>query len=289
MPRAGLRPPAAHPFALWRDARGRLSWLRAAALGLLLWPILLAIAAALGEGGLGPRPVNNLIHRAGFWALMFLLVSLAITPLRRVTGFGRLIDVRRMIGVGAFCYAAAHVSLYALDLHFDLIKLVTEIASRVYLIVGLTALTGLAILAATSTDGMVRRLGGARWRRLHQASYVIALLALVHFFQQTKLDATIPTLVAGLFAWLMAYRIVAARRGSGALSAAGLAGLAIAVAALTFLGEAVGIGLAYHASPLLVLQAAFDFDLAIRPGWFVLAAGLAVAALDLLTRWRRAA
>lgn len=283
----GLRAGGTHSFALWRDARGRLSWLRIATLIILFVPVMLAVAAALGDGGLGPRPVNDLIHRAGYWALMFLLMSLAITPLRRVTGFGRLIDIRRMIGVGAFCYAAAHLLLYVVDLHFDLAKVVSEIASRVYLIIGFTALLGLAALAATSTDRMVRRLGGARWRRLHQASYAIAVLALVHFFEQTKLDVTVPTLVAGLFGWLMLYRMVVARWRPD-LPAWALLALAIVVGVLAFLGEAVGIGIAYHASPLLVLQAAFDFDLAIRPGWYVLAAGLAVVGLDLASRRRRA-
>jgi len=119
-----------------------------------------------------------LIHRAGFWTLMFLLISLAITPLRRIARFGQLVDVRRMIGVGAFCYGVAHISLYILDQMFDLATVASEIAQRVYLTIGFTAWLGLAVLAVTSTDGMVRELGGLRWRRLHQLAYVIAVLAL---------------------------------------------------------------------------------------------------------------
>ena len=118
----------------------------------------------------GARPLNDMIHRAGFWALVFLGVTLAVTPFRRITRYGNLIDVRRMLGVGAFCYIAAHLSLFFADQGFSLGKVAHEISHRWYLIVGGTAWLGLATLAATSTDGMVKRLGGMRWRRLHQIS-----------------------------------------------------------------------------------------------------------------------
>ena len=280
--------PSFGSLALWRDRRGRVSVLRIVTLAALVFPLGLALATAWSVG-LGARPLNDLIHRAGYWALMFLLLSLAITPLRRVGRFGALIDVRRMIGVGAFCYAAAHLGLFVADQKFDLLKVAGEIASRVYLTIGFTVFCGLLALAVTSTDGMVRRLGGMRWRRLHQIIYVLALFALVHFFQQTKADVTVPTLFAGLFAWLMVYRLVAAvrRRERAELPAWLLLALTVAVSGLTFLGEAVGIGIAYHVSPLMILASAFDFDLAIRPGWTVLAAGLVVVALDLVrSRWR---
>ena len=138
--------------------------------------------------GFGARPLNNVIHRTGYWALIFLMTSLAMTPLRRIARFNLLVDVRRMIGVGAFVYAATHISLYVADQMFDLWKVASEIALRLYLTIGFTALLGLTALAVTSTDGMVRRLGGKRWQRLHNVIYVIGLLALIHYFQQTKAD-----------------------------------------------------------------------------------------------------
>ena len=150
-----------------------------------------------------------MIHRAGFWALVFLGVALAVTPFRRIARYGNLIEVRRMLGVGAFCYIAAHLLLFVADQSFDLGKVAHEITHRWYLIVGATAWLGLAVLAVTSTDGMQRRLGGLRWRRLHQIVYAIALLALIHYFQQTKADVTVPVFVAGLFLWLIAYRVLA--------------------------------------------------------------------------------
>jgi sulfoxide reductase heme-binding subunit YedZ len=271
-------------LALWRDRRGRISMLRIATLALLLWPLVLALSVGLTRG-LGGRPLNDLIHRAGFWALIFLLLSLAVTPLRRAGHFGKLIDVRRMIGVGAFVYALTHFGLFIADQKFDLLHAAAEIVKRPYLVVGFTALLGLTALAATSTDAMVKRLGGLRWRQLHQITYVIGLLALVHFFQQTKADLTVPTLYAGFFAWLMGYRLLAKWRGEGSLNAAWLALLAVAAGLLTLMGEAIGIGIAFGVSPLMVLASALDLDVGLRPGWSILAAGLLVAALDFVRSW----
>ncbi|HKS86553.1 MAG TPA: ferric reductase-like transmembrane domain-containing protein [Pseudolabrys sp.] len=275
-------------WKLWRDRRGRFSPLRITVLTALLLPLAKALIEA-NEIAHGARPVNELIHRAGFWALVFLGVTLAVTPLRRIFRYGNIniLEIRRMLGVGAFCYIAAHLALFFADQSYSLAKAAHEITHRVYLIIGATAWLGLATLAATSTDAMVRRLGAMRWRRLHQAIYGIALLALIHYFQQTKADVTVPTFVAGLFLWLMLYRLLAWQRRKNDLSTAGLLAVSLVASALTFAGEAVGLGLAFHISPLRVLETAFDFDIGIRPGWKVLAAGLAVVIVDwVLPRWK---
>jgi methionine sulfoxide reductase heme-binding subunit len=271
--------PATNSWQLWRDRRGRLSALRLAVLALLLAPLAKAVFEA-GTIAHGARPLNDLIHRAGFWALVFLGVTLAVTPFRRVFHYGNLIDVRRMLGVGTFCYIAAHLALFFADQSYSPAKFFHEISHRVYLVIGAIAWLGLAALAATSTDGMVRRLGGLRWRRLHQAIYVIALLGLIHYFQQTKADVTVPTFAASLFLWLIGYRVLAWWQDTGELSTLSLLGLSIVVSLLTFAGEAIGIGLAFHVSPMRVLDTVFDFDAGIRPGWQVLAAGLVVVAID---------
>ena len=277
--------PTKSSWQIWRDRRGRVSWLRLATLALLLVPVAKALYDA-NEIYHGARPLNDMIHRAGFWALVFLGVTLAVTPLRRIARYGNLLEVRRMLGVGTFCYIAAHLLLYIADQSFDLGKVAHEITHRWYLIVGATAWLGLAALAITSTDGMVRRLGGLRWRRLHQIVYAIALLALIHYFQQTKADVTVPVFAAGLFLWLIAYRVLAWWQQTSDLSSLGLFGLSVAVAALVFVGEAIGIGIAFHVSPLRVLAVDFDFSAGIRPGWEVLAAGLCVVALDVVrSRW----
>jgi len=136
---------------------------------------------------------------------------------------------------------------------------------------------------------MVRQLGPRRWQRLHQVVYGIALLALIHFFQQTKADIWLPTFVAGLFAWLMGYRIVLWRmKRVGELTPWMLLGLTVAVSALVFVAEAIGLGIAFNVSPLVVLGMAFDFDLdTIRPGWLVLGAGLSVVAVGTVRAWWR--
>jgi sulfoxide reductase heme-binding subunit YedZ len=270
-------------LALWRDRRGRTSAVRIAVLALLAVPPGLTAYDYLTVG-FGARPINYLIHRVGYWALIFLLGTLAITPLARGGRLGGLIDVRRMLGVGTFVYACAHILLYIADQMFDLVKVASEIALRLYLTIGFVALLGLAALAVTSTDAMVRRLGARRWQRLHQIVYGIALLALIHFFQQTKADVWVPTFAAGLFVWMMGYRLMMRRWKPTALS---LTALALAASMLVFAGEAFGIALYYHVSPLLVLQSSFDFDLdSIRPGWLVLGAGLCVAILHLVQKWR---
>ena len=280
-----MTPKAKVPWQIWRDRRGRLSPLRIATLALLLFPLAKALFDA-GDIAHGARPINDLIHRAGFWTLVFLGVTLAVTPFRRIARYGTLIDVRRMLGVGTFFYIAAHLVLYVADLKYDLAKVAYEITHRVYLIVGGIAWLGLAVLAATSTDAMVKRIGGLRWRRLHQTIYLIALLALIHYFQQTKADVTVPVFVAGVFTWLIGYRVLAWWQDSSELSTLSLLALSVVVALLTFAGEAIGIGIAFNVSPLRVLDTAFDFDAGIRPGWQVLAAGLAVVLVDTVrARW----
>jgi len=271
--------PAKHSWQLWRDRRGCLSLLRVAVLALLLTPLAKAVFEA-GEIAHGARPLNELIHRAGFWALVFLGVTLAVTPFRRILRYGNLIDVRRMLGVGTFCYIAVHPMLFFADQSYSFAKVFEEITQRVYLVIGAVAWLGLATLAATSTDGMVRRLGSLRWRRLHQVIYVIALLALIHYFQQTKADVTVPTFAASLFLWLIGYRVLAWWQDMSELSTPSLLGLTVVVSLLTFAGEAIGIAIAFHVSPLLVLGTVFDFDVGIRPGWQVLAAGLIAAVTD---------
>ncbi|MGC2437807.1 MAG: ferric reductase-like transmembrane domain-containing protein [Pseudolabrys sp.] len=279
--------PVTPAWQLWRDRRGRISALRIATLLFLLLPLAKAAIEA-GDIVHGARPLNEMIHRAGFWALVFLGVTLAVTPFRRIFRYGNLIDVRRMLGVGTFCYIAAHLALFFADQSYDVGKFIHEITHRVYLIIGAIAWLGLATLAATSTDGMVRRLGGLRWRRLHQAIYAIALFALIHYFQQTKADVTVPTFAAGLFLWLIAYRVLAWWQDSSELSTLSLFGLAIGVSVATFLGEAIGIAIAFHVSPMRVLGTIFDFDAGIRPGWQVLAAGLAVTVVDaVMSRWKQ--
>ncbi len=269
--------PGTRAWQIWRDRRGRVAPLRVAALLLLLLPLAF-MTWAYTQNGVPGRLWNDLVHRTGYWALLFVMISLAITPIRRSGRFGGLLEVRRLIGVGAFVYATLHIGLYITDEKFDLVKVALEIVKRLYLTIGFVAWLGLLALAITSNDTMVKRLGAARWRRLHQITYVVAFLSLIHFFQQTKADFTLPATISGLFGWLMAYRLLSWRVREP--STRMLFAMTLVVALLTFLCEAIGIALWYKVSPMTVLGTLFDFDLAIRPGWYVLGSGLAVCLLD---------
>jgi len=272
-------------MAPWYDYQRRLSPLKLAVFIALFVPGLWVVAA-FPMGWLGARPVNEAIHQIGLWMFRFLFIALAITPLRNILHWQRLALVRRMIGVAAFAYGVLHLTLYAGDQAFDLVKIATEIAVRIYLTIGFVALLGLATLAATSTDRMVRRLGQKRWQRLHWLVYPIAMLALTHYWMQSKLDVWEPTIFAGIFVWLMGYRVLArfvAVRGRIATGWVGALG--IAAAALTALGEALYFYLAFGADPTRVLDANFSLVTGIRPAVIVLALGMAVTLAGFVRGW----
>ncbi|MGD9537856.1 MAG: sulfite oxidase heme-binding subunit YedZ [Alphaproteobacteria bacterium] len=268
------------------DRAGRPSAPKIAVLLALLAPAAwLAARAALHD--LGPRPFDEVIHQTGLWAVRLLFVSLAVTPLRQLLRWPKLIQVRRMIGVAAALYASAHLFLYAADQAFDIGRVASEIVLRVYLTIGFTALVGLLLLAATSTDGMLRRLGGKNWRLLHRLVYLIGALAVVHFFMQSKLNVTEPTWMAGLFLWLMGYRLLDARFGAkGRLPLWAVASLAPVAAALTIGGEALYFWLHRGIDPMRVLAANLSLAGGLRPGLIVLAVGAALALAALLRRDR---
>ncbi len=270
----------------WRDRQGAVSPLKLVALAALAAPAAtLALASALGT--LGAEPVERLQDEAGRWALRWLLLSLAVTPLRLLWRWNRLILVRRMIGVAALAYALGHLAAYAALEDWVLATVAGEIASRVYLAIGAVALAGLLALGLTSTDGAVRRLGAARWQGLHRLSYVIAPVAVTHVFLQTRLDPSEALVMAGLLAWLLAVRVQRAHAG-------GLrAGHALAAAAAVTLAVAGGEALLFHLrldAPLAaVLLANLDTAAGVRPAWWVAAITLAVTAGAFVRRARRPA
>ncbi|MGE0119052.1 MAG: sulfite oxidase heme-binding subunit YedZ [Dongiaceae bacterium] len=268
----------------WHDSAGRVSPFKLAVFLLLFIPAAVIAARYLG-GSLGPRPLNEAVHQLGNWTLKLVLISLAVTPSRSLLQWPRLMQVRRMVGVAAFVYAAAHLTLYAADEAFDLGKVATEIVLRIYLTIGFAALLILVAMAATSTNGMVRRLGGRRWRRLHRLVYVAALLGVVHFFMQVKANVDEPWVMAGLFAWLMGYRALLWFGPSGGrLAAWAPTLLAVLAAAGTALGEALYYWLKLGAPSTRVLAANLSLDAGLRPACIVLAICLAVAALATLRR-----
>ena len=184
----------------------RFLWIKLLVFVLSLLPAA-GLAAGLFTGGLGANPVEALTHSTGEWALRFLLLTLAVTPLRRLTGYGSLIRLRRMLGLFAFFYAALHLSTYvALDQFFDAAAIVKDVVKRPYITAGFLGFVLMAPLAATSTAGMIRRLGGRRWQQLHRLVYPCAIAAVVHFLWLVKADLTEPLLYAGVLTALLGYR-----------------------------------------------------------------------------------
>lgn len=171
-----------------------------------LWPAA-DLLHALFNNGLGTNPVEKLLHENGIWALRFLLITLAVTPLRRLTGLVWLIRFRRMLGLFAFFYATMHFVVYlSLDLAFDFANLGEDIVERPYITIGFTALVLLVPLAVTSTNKMMRRLG-KRWLRLHQLVFPIAILSVWHFWWLVKRDISEPLIYALILTVLLAVRL----------------------------------------------------------------------------------
>jgi methionine sulfoxide reductase heme-binding subunit len=270
----------------WQNRGGSLSPLKLVVFLALFLPGSWTLIN-LAHGSLGPRPLTEAIHQTGLWAVRFLLISLAISPLRRVLHWPRLIPVRRMIGVAAFAYALSHLLLYCWDQAFDLPLVASEILRRIYLTIGFTTLLLLSALAATSTDGMIRRLGGRNWRNLHRLVYAIGVLALVHYFMQSKLNVSEPVAAAGLFLWLMSYRLFGRFGREGALPAWGLLLLAVGVGLATAFGEAAYYALATGFDPARLLAADLRWPFLARPCWVAFLIALALAALALLRQQRR--
>ena len=155
---------------------------------------------------MGANPVETLTHVTGMSALVLLLVTLAVTPLRRLTGWNPLVRLRRPLGLFAFFYAALHVSVWAvLDLGLELRWVAEDIVQRPYITVGMTAFVLLLPLALTSTRGWIRRLG-RNWSRLHTLVYVSTALGIVHFYWLVKSDVRLPLLLATVYAVLMGVR-----------------------------------------------------------------------------------
>ena len=249
-------------------------WLRLATLVALCLPAV-DLAWRWYTGDLDPRPVTLATHATGDWAVAFLLVSLALTPARAVFDWSPLIHVRRRVGVAAALYAVAHLLIYVLDQKWNLIVVATEIVKRFYLTIGFVALLALVALAITSTNGWQKRLK-RNWKRLHWLVYPAVALALLHFFIQSKVKIGEAAFTAGLFAWLMLWRVLPPRLRT---SLAGLLLLAAAATLATVVFEASWYGLVNKIDPVRVLAANIDPDLAPRPALKVLIASVAVIVL----------
>jgi sulfoxide reductase heme-binding subunit YedZ len=182
-------------------------------LGILLWRAF--------QGELTANPIEFITHATGDWTLRFLVITLAITPLRKILRLPQLIRFRRMVGLFAFFYAFLHFSIWiGIDKFFDWAEMWKDVEKRRFITVGFTGFVLLIPLAITSTAGWIRRLGGKRWQLLHRAIYVTAIAGVIHYYWLVKSDVRKPLQYAAMVGILLAWRLGAwiydrARRASG--------------------------------------------------------------------------
>lgn len=184
-----------------------------------LFLLCLAPAARLGwralQGGLGANPVEVVTRAAGWWTLAMLMLTLSVTPLRRLSGWNWLLRLRRMLGLFAFSYGTAHLTTYLwLDQFFDWPEIVKDVFKRPFITVGMLAMLLMAPLAMTSTNAMVKRMGARRWQGLHRLIYVIAPLGVLHYWWLVKRDISEPAVFLGVLAALLGARVVVSVRGA---------------------------------------------------------------------------
>ena len=187
--------------------RPGFAWLKAGVFLAALIP-LGVIAAAASSGDLGANPVETLLHHFGDWTLRLMLVTLAVTPVRRLSGWNQAVRLRRMLGLFVFFYAVLHLATYVvLDRSLLLEEVIEDLTERPYIMVGFAAFVLLVPLAATSTNAMVRRLGGRRWRLLHRIVYAAAIGGVVHYWWLVKADVREPLVYAAVLAILLGLRL----------------------------------------------------------------------------------
>jgi sulfoxide reductase heme-binding subunit YedZ len=180
----------------------------AAALAPVVW-----LALGAWRGWLGANPIEAITRSTGVWTLRFMVITLAVTPLRWATGWNDLVRFRRMLGLVAFFYGTLHLLTYLwLDQFFDWGSIAKDVVKRPFITAGFSAYVLLVPLAITSTAGMIRRLGGRAWRRLHRLAYVAAALGVVHYWWLVKLDIRPPRNYGILLAALLAMRVWASLR-----------------------------------------------------------------------------
>ncbi|MET0429147.1 MAG: ferric reductase-like transmembrane domain-containing protein [Microvirga sp.] len=261
-----MRPP-------WRDRRGAISRTRIVALTATALPAAWMVHD-WATGFFGPLPLIGLVYWSGVWAIAMILLTLAVTPIRRLFGWTALNDARRIIGVSALVYSIVHVvAFFALD-RWEWPRIALETMTRPSLVVATASIVGLVALGTTSFDAAVRRLGAGRWSALHRLNYGISALAIAHFLLSPGIFG-LQYVVSGFLFWLLVWRLLPAR-GIDRRPIV-LALLSAAACLFTYLLQTGWLWVYQRVPPAETLAFTFSLDDEIAPPWQVLAAGLAVA------------
>jgi methionine sulfoxide reductase heme-binding subunit len=259
----------------WQDRNRRFSWLKASAFALVLLPaVRFVYQFETGEYGSLPMGFGSITYWSGVWATVVLLMALAVTPTLTILRWRALVDVRRMIGVAALAYTIAHIVFYFGLRLWNFGFIANEMMTRLTLVVATLSTIGLLALGATSMDAAIRRMGAKNWQRLHNMTYLITGLALLHVVLARGTYAE-QYMLAGVFVWLMAWRVLA-RYGRGTEVTA-LAMLTVATCIFTALLEAGWLWGRRGYDPLETLSSNFTLatlDVDVPPAWQVLAFGL---------------
>jgi sulfoxide reductase heme-binding subunit YedZ len=263
----------------WQDRKGRFSWLKGVTFALMVGFAARFFWQAYGAGDYGMFPIafGGMTFWSGVWATGILLAALAVTPAAKILRWPAAIDVRRMIGVTALLYTLGHVVIYFALRMWNFTFILNEVATQLSLILATLSTVGLIALGVTSTDGSIRRMGAANWQRLHNLTYIISALAVLHVVLARGTYTEQYTLT-GVFVWLIAWRLLA--RYGRATDPGALALLAAGCAVFTALLEAGFLFVRRGYELSWTLGNNFNpamIDVFVPPAWQVLGMGLAVA------------
>jgi methionine sulfoxide reductase heme-binding subunit len=263
----------------WQDRKGRFSWLKGITFALMVGVAARFFWQAYGAGDYGMFPIalGGMTFWSGVWATVILLAALAVTPAAKIMRWPAVIDVRRMIGVTALFYTLGHIVIYFALRMWNFTFILNEVATQLSLILATLSTVGLVSLGVTSTDGSIRRMGAANWQRLHNLTYLISALALLHVVLARGTYTEQYTLT-GVFVWLMVWRLLA--RYGRATDPVALLLLALGCAVFTALLEAGFLFVRRSYELSWTLGNNFNpamLDVFVPPAWQVLGMGLAVA------------
>jgi sulfoxide reductase heme-binding subunit YedZ len=274
----------------WNSRSGRFSPLKALVFVLLFIPAIWTYYDAVRANSIIPGMdfyiIVALVYWWGVWGLMLLLLTLFMTPARRIFRWNKAIAIRRMLGVGALVYCIAHTVAYFWLRFFDPAFIAVEVSTRLSLIIATLSLVGLLALGLTSFDAAIKWMGAKEWDQLHVATYFFTGLAVFHFVLSPGSAAGLPFLLAGVFFWLMAWRWLDRRRVGDRVSV--LLGLTLVSTVFTLALEATWSAVWFDMDPMVLISWNWTFTLGLTPTWQMLLLGTAVTIGAAVNKWFQA-